>query len=388
MRYLCLYVIAIVLACDLMAEISSSFMSVRKTRGSNSCWSSIPMVTTDTSSYRGLMRQGSRGTMMMAMPAHMKPRTQNVPGNLFVDEGCIDCDVCRWMCPATFARKGIKSAVIAQPATESDKLLAYAASVACPTGSSRTRLPDPLMKKALTVFPAEIDPVNLPNVFHMGFHSSPSYGATSYFIKRTIVTADGQSKAANIMIDVPRFNSRLANIVEEEGGIDKLIITHRDNFPGHEKWKERFPSLQRIIHRADAMGTASECEVKLDSGSSWQPSNDVRILHTPGHTAGSICIQVSTPKDTVLFTGDHLAYTTSKNGLDGFKRYNQGNIAVQSSSIRLLADDSYPFTWILPAHGRMAKFSSVGEKNAAVLAAASAFDREDEMDGLFAVGYY
>ena len=85
---------------------------------------------------------------------------------------------------------------------------------------------------------------------HMGFHSSASYGATPYFIKRTKeikskninnntinnnIPNNSNTKFANIMIDVPRFNSRLAQTIENEGGIDKLIITHRDNFPDHEK---------------------------------------------------------------------------------------------------------------------------------------------------------
>jgi hypothetical protein len=43
---------------------------------------------------------------------------------------------------------------------------------------------------------------------------------------------------------------------------------------------------------------------------------------------------------------------------------------------------------ILPAHGRMAKFGSVEEKKAAVMTAADSFDKEDETEGLLAVGYY
>lgn len=46
------------------------------------------------------------------------------------------------------------------------------------------------------------------------------------------------------------------------------------------------------------------------------------------------------------------------------------------------------FPGILPSHGRMAKFNSVEEKNAAVLTAADGFDNEDETEGMLAVGYY
>ena len=35
-------------------------------------------------------------------------------------------DVCRWMCPTVYGRKGIKSAVVAQPKSEAEKLQAYA----------------------------------------------------------------------------------------------------------------------------------------------------------------------------------------------------------------------------------------------------------------------
>jgi len=218
---------------------------------------------------------------------------------------------------------------------------------------------------------------------HMGFHSSESYGATPYLIKR----ADG-----NIMIDVPRFNSKLADNVEEEGGIDTLILTHKDGVAHHQKWKDRFPGLQRIIHRADVTKDTEDCEIKLEGEGVWDPAPDYSILHTPGHTAGSISLLFTCSGeyggDSVLFTGDHLAYTPSRKGLEGFKRYNHGNIAVQGDSIRMLAEDSLPFTWILPGHGRMARFRNIKEKNAAILKAAIAFDEEDDSVGMFGIGYY
>ena len=70
-------------------------------------------------------------------------RDENKDGVFFVDNSCIDCDVCRWMCPNIFDRKGIKSAVYHQPDNENDKLQAYAAMIACPVGSIRLKNPDP-----------------------------------------------------------------------------------------------------------------------------------------------------------------------------------------------------------------------------------------------------
>jgi hypothetical protein len=39
---------------------------------------------------------------------------------------------------------------------QGEKMLAYAASLACPVGAIRLKVPDPLMKKVLEIFPAEV----------------------------------------------------------------------------------------------------------------------------------------------------------------------------------------------------------------------------------------
>jgi len=236
--------------------------------------------------------------MSMQMAPFKKPRSANVQGNLYVDESCIDCDVCRWMCPATFHRKGVKSAVKVQPETESERLQAYAAMVACPVGSIRTRVNDAVAKKAGDLFPAEIDHESIPGVMHLGFHSSESYGATPYLVRREI--------GGNIMIDTPRFNERLAQAIEAEGPLLYIILTHKDDVADHDKWAKRFPAAQRIIHRADVTASTNEVELQLEGEGTWKLANDLMIVHTPGHTAGSICILVQIPKkDAVLFSGDH-----------------------------------------------------------------------------------
>ena len=57
----------------------------------------------------------------------------------------------------------------------------------------------------------------------------------------------------------------------------------------------------------------------------WEPAPGFKIVHTPGHTPGSLCILIQTTQDTVLFTGDSLAYSKGKQRLEGFKRYNKGS---------------------------------------------------------------
>lgn len=96
------------------------------------------------------------------------------------------------------------------------------------------------------------------------------------------------------MIDCPRYNSRLADSIAQEGGIDTIILTHKDDVCDHQKWKARFPNLQRIIHKLDVNKETVECEVHLSGDEVWNPDKDIVIIHTPGHTAGSLCIMVKT----------------------------------------------------------------------------------------------
>ena len=77
----------------------------------------LNVVSFNPSTRVKLQSRHSNIDMGLQLP-HKKPRSQNAVGNLFVDESCIDCDVCRWMCPSVFGRKGLKSAVIKQPASE------------------------------------------------------------------------------------------------------------------------------------------------------------------------------------------------------------------------------------------------------------------------------
>lgn len=52
-----------------------------------------------------------------------------------------------------------------------------------------------------------------------------------------------------VVIHVNIYTHRLADTIDSEGGLKYMILTHRDNIADHAKWKERFPVLERIIHR-------------------------------------------------------------------------------------------------------------------------------------------
>src|SRR6478672_428487 len=74
-----------------------------------------------------------KGGSAMANPRKRVP--ENVPGDIFVDSTCIDCDACRQIAPSVFGEAADTSFVKAQPASGDGRRQALQALLACPTGS-------------------------------------------------------------------------------------------------------------------------------------------------------------------------------------------------------------------------------------------------------------
>jgi len=63
-------------------------------------------------------------------------RSSNVPGKFYVDQQCIDCDLCRETAPAFFSHSDEGySYVSAQPESEEDTALCMEALEGCPVES-------------------------------------------------------------------------------------------------------------------------------------------------------------------------------------------------------------------------------------------------------------
>jgi len=303
--------------------------------------------------------------------ASKRRRPSNVEGNVFVDESCIDCDTCRWMAPDTFARDS-KSYVHRQPVSDSERQAALAAMISCPTGSIRLEQPDPLAKQVRQSFPMAVDSSRISKVFHLGFHSAASFGATPYLFG---------DFSFSCMVDSPRFNSALANAIEAAGCVPTfMLLTHIDDVSDHQRWKDRWPSMKRVMHTADIRGPDAwpytdlrGVEMQLDGEGPWELAPGLTAIHTPGHSRGSLCFLASgerTGGEGVLFSGDHLAYNAKLGRLDGFARYGW-SLGLQAESMRKLAD--LPFTWVLPGHGRRWMFESDKQRAKTMLQAAEDF---------------
>src|SRR5689334_5582821 len=151
---------------------------------------------------------------------------ENIPGNFFVDDTCIDCDLCRQIAPSVFKEESDHSSVHHQPGSPEETRRAAMALVACPTGSIGTREKTDT-RAAATAYPEPID----DNVYFCGYASPNSYGAASYYLTRP---------EGNVLIDSPRFARTLVKRMEDMGGISLMLFSHRDDIADHEKFREHF----------------------------------------------------------------------------------------------------------------------------------------------------
>ncbi|HEY2031110.1 MAG TPA: MBL fold metallo-hydrolase [Myxococcales bacterium] len=272
---------------------------------------------------------------------------ENAPGELFVDDTCIDCDTCRELAPHTFGslRNG-QSFVREQPRDDAAWAEALRALVSCPTASIGA---ERSAKEAARSLPVPIDDARhlsgtdgSAKVFRCGYSSESSYGAQSYFLVRE----DG-----NLLVDSPRAAAPLLKRLEELGGVRRMFLTHQDDVADHAAFRKRF-GCERIIHEADDHIGA---EIRLQGTEPRELAKGVVAIPVPGHTRGSCALLVD---DTWLFTGDHLWADHPAAGASGGNLEMGRNVCWHSwpeqvRSLRRLLD--YRFEHILPGHGRSLK---------------------------------
>jgi glyoxylase-like metal-dependent hydrolase (beta-lactamase superfamily II)/ferredoxin len=265
----------------------------------------------------------------------------NVPGPLYVDRTCIDCDACRQLAPTTFADAAGRSSVKEQPANEEALAAALRALIACPVGAIGDENHHEL-KNAIAAFPLKIDgPVS-----YLGFNAKASYGANSYLLER---------KSGNWMIDAPRWNTALVHALEARGGIQTIFLTHRDDVADAARYAAHF-NAKRIIHQLE-QSAMPDAEIILE-GETPITFGDVTIIPTPGHTRGHCVLHTG----EYLFSGDHLAWNPTTQTLDAHRNVCWHNWPRQLESVAALR--KVPFTWLLPGHGNQVHLNEKAMKSA------------------------
>jgi len=263
---------------------------------------------------------------------------ENNAGDFYVDNTCIDCDLCRQIAPETFSDIGDQSAVHHQPATEDQEFAALRALVTCPTASIGT-LSHRSAKEAVAAYPELI----ADNVHFCGYASESSYGASSYLIVRP---------EGNVLIDSPRFATPLVKSIEKLGGVRLMFLTHRDDVADHEKWSRHF-NAERVMHRDDIGRSLIGIERVLTGREAVKVDDDLLAIPTPGHTRGHTVLLY---RNQYLFSGDHVWWSEAYKSLHASENVCWYSWPEQTRSMELLLD--HRFEWVLPGHGRRVHLSS------------------------------
>ena len=271
----------------------------------------------------------------MARPELRHPK--NTDGDWFVDTRCIDCGTCRDIAPALFAAVGGQSVVRCQPheGRAADTTDAWLAAQACPTNSigtvSRRRRPGRL-------YPREIEPGS--GVYDLGYCSEDSFGASAWFVQRPA------QNGGNVLVDSPRFTAALVDPIAAMGGIDHILLTHRDDVADAGRYAQRF-GARVWIHEDDR--SAAPFATSLFRGAAEVEIAPALIaVPVPGHTRGSVVYVLD---GRFLFTGDTLAWSHDRADLTAFRGACWYSWSAQTDSLARLAASDHRFSWVLPGHG-------------------------------------
>jgi glyoxylase-like metal-dependent hydrolase (beta-lactamase superfamily II) len=220
---------------------------------------------------------------------------------------------------------------------------------------------------------------NIDGLYFVGHHSHKTFGAIPYLLYT--------KHHGWILIDTPQYSKSAVRVVEQLTGLEGpsyMLLTHVDDTAGHNDWKEQFPAMKRIFHSGDLglnnwIGdqTLEDVEVLLHGTSTKDKlafysldgtrlpqieDQEVVLIHTPGHSAGSVCLLKQRPGGDselgggVLFSGDSLAWTTRDGGrMTSFPRYGDDR-ELQSQILIQLAELNWDL--VAPGHGHIREYDS------------------------------
>ena len=172
------------------------------------------------------------------------------------------------------------------------------------------------------------------------------------------------------LLAAPHLLRNLASIGVDIRDIGHVLATHGhcDHMQGFQALHAANPDLQLLIHPLDApfvQGTASGLDICTLYNSTFPPipanecvpvrdgdripagDGELLVIHTPGHTEGSICLWGEIDGHRVLFAGD-----TIEGAMPGFEgvEIETWAAAVRTWKDSLLRVAEFEIDWVLNGH--------------------------------------
>ncbi len=123
-------------------------------------------------------------------------------------------------------------------------------------------------------------------------------GGIAYFLR---------GKEENVLVDCPKWNEHHLSFLEQQGGVDWLVLTHRDGISNVKKIKEAL-NCQVLIQEQEAYLIPEVSVIPFDQNYIF--SAELEMIWTPGYSPGSACLYYS-PLGGILFSGRHLLPNTN-----------------------------------------------------------------------------
>ena len=177
----------------------------------------------------------------------------------------------------------------------------------------------------------------------------------SFEVNCSILSADGKAWIA----DPGQEGARILELLAKKGLVPAgILLTHAhfDHISGIPALQAAYPELPVYVHAADvpmfghpfnqyggeyaAIGTPKNLR---DTAALADDLPGVEVLHTPGHTPGSVCFHF--PADKLLLSGDTLFAGSC--GRTDFPGGSMSQMMASLKSLATLPDD----TAVIPGHG-------------------------------------
>jgi glyoxylase-like metal-dependent hydrolase (beta-lactamase superfamily II) len=162
------------------------------------------------------------------------------------------------------------------------------------------------------------------------------YGNNAYIV----VDVDA---AASLLVDMPLEEGPLLSAIAAEGGVQQVIATHwhPDHWATYDAVRAA-TGAPVLVGAAEIRIPEERIDGRLEDGAEVRVGSiRVEVLHTPGHTPGSISLRVG----RAVITGDTLF-----DGGPG-KTFAAGDLETIVASIEARLVPLPPETLVLPGHG-------------------------------------